>query len=494
MSSKTLMLTVSSVISIFLIGASRAADIEPASRALQDALLTVTPHAQVLSPGSVPAGDVGSLGRGFSNLGSDWRGKCVDYVAGSDQPKSKSVTTNFEIQLVNTADEFLTVMGMSASASMSIGIFSGNASATALKRVTSNAYSNFIIGKVTVTTEPTVLNTTGLSKLGKQALAAGQNSFHASCGTEFAASAVYGGEFAFLLEVSSKDDNEFQSVHKELSASVGTFGSASGSFSESMQKISNRYQLKASVIRAGLNEPLPDPTAKAYEDYALKFPEKVTANDGVGMRVIRYGLLPYPAVDATTKSFSSQESYIAKAAQLYLTALRQAGEIDYYFVNPDLFLSGPKPEVLRSTGAELSRALETLGDTVVNCSEQPSVKCRGPLPSVVTSGVPSRLAWVKLRLKDGGHVVVGTVPPGETRRLRLRGIWSPSGGVDWWVPAENGSFKFQIISKKGEIRGPFPTPSMEVAYAGDRVEVWLEDNPYSDNVESSTDPASATLY
>ena len=178
-------------------------------------------------------------------------------------------------------------MDMSAAASMSYGVFSGNISVDALRKVSSSAYSNYIIGRVTVTTEPTILKTTGLSDLGKKASDAGIDFFHRSCGTEYAGSAVYGGEFIFMLEIISKDDAEFQNVRADLSAHVGNLGSASAQFSQSIEQISHKYQLTASQVRNGLNEKLPEDTPAAYAEYTRDFPEKVTANDGIGMRVLR---------------------------------------------------------------------------------------------------------------------------------------------------------------------------------------------------------------
>ena len=170
--------------------------------------------------------------------------------------------------------------------------------------------------------------------------------------------------------------------------------------------------------------------------------------------------------------------------------LVEYGEIDYYFDNPDQFFFVSQPEDLRSTRFQLSHTLDILGDIAINCQYKPSTKCQGALPPIVLSGVPPRLAWVKLPL-DGRRAVVGTVPVGKTRRLRWRGVWGP--WKDFWQPPD-GWFYFQIVSQDGSVRGPFPlrTPSREVANSGDRVEVWLQTNSPSDNpnirVENPTDP------
>ncbi len=447
-----------------------------------------TPGLLPLASTSLPGGDASQLGRGFSALGNNWSGDCVDFDPSDGKPPVESVSTNFEVALVDSVDKFISIMNISASASMSYGIFSADASASYLRRVVENSYSNFIAGKVTVYSVPANIKAKGLNKLGRDALAAGFDRFHRTCGDRFATSVIWGGEFAFMLEIKSKDSAQFEEIKADLSASLSGFGSGEAAFSQSMEKISTKYSLTATIIRNGLRETLPDLTSAAIQKYAMEFSSRVTADKGIAMQPIRYGVRDYAAVEVRAPSYAEANISIAQIAASYLNARKVAGQVNYWMENPDQFL------FVKERGA-FERALLDAGDassllqvSARRCADRPSQSCKMPdaLPLFDTKQLPPRLTWIKLPVDHGGWVSLGVVPAGQERRVRFRGQWSPSGGTTWWVPANNWSVR--AIKQDGSQRDG------EVGYGGDRIEVRLGDDPYTDNFQHPTDPASAALY
>jgi hypothetical protein len=469
--------------------------VRPDVNAVIDARVTggavnVTP----LALGNLPAGDSSKIGRGFSTIGLDWRADCVEFDENTAKPPVDSVATNFEIQVVNTVDQFLSFTGLSAAASMSYGIYAGDASAQYLRRVISNAYSNYIAGKVTVYTEAAQIAASGLNSLGRKALRAGQDNFHRTCGNVFATSVVYGGEFIFVLEVKSRDDSEYEAIKADLSASIGTFGSVAAEFSQSIEKISQKYSLNATVLRNGLRESVPDLSAKTLQAYAQDFPRRLTENDGIGMRAIRYGVRAYSSIETQAPRFTESEIFLRKVIDQYVAAQRAAGEIEYWLAHPEEFVSTKHAAQVSANAAPAKQLLEQLANVAIRCAENPGKTWRLPTDLVRLDDVhvPQRLRWVKLPVNGPQRTVIGTVPQDETRRVRFKGIWSPSGGTNWWIPAD-GSWVVHFIPAQGDER-VFTVPTNEAAQSGERVEAHLVDNPYTDNHEHPSNPVVATLY
>lgn len=458
-----------------------------------DSLLTEDNKLAFVRTQDVPAGTLGALGYGFSTLGNDWRGQCVEFDASSGLPNVHSIQTSFEIQLAETSEQFKQIMNISAAASMSYGIYKGDATASYSKYVEANQYSLFVVCKVVVYTEPSIIKVKGLNSLGQQALKLGPDKFHQVCGDSFAASAVYGGEFSFVLEIASRDDKQFEAMKFDIKASAGAFGSASGSFAQSMDKISKKYSILVKILRNGLNEALPELTAPALQKYALEFPKKVTADGGVNLRLLRLGLKKYTTISVHAPAFDMQSRQVEKFAELASDAQKFIGQVDYYNKKQEEFIYSIDVSSLANAELSAKKVYEACEEAMYSCADKPS-KCSAlqDLPSYKLQPPLRRVSWVELPL-NGAREVIGTVPEGQTRRVRFRGLWSPSGGTNWWVGANNGSFQVIYIPKIGQERVVTDLAG-DPAKSGDRVEIRLVDDPYHDNFKHPTDPASAALY
>lgn len=443
----------------------------------------------ILTSFSLPGGDASALGRGFSGLGNDWRGDCLEFDPSGGRPPVESVSTHFDLTLIDKAERFMSMMNMSASASMSYGVSSGDASASYLRRIVENSFSNFIAGRVAVYTIPANISAKGLNKLGKDALAAGSDRFHRTCGDRFATSVVYGGEFTFVLEIKSRDDAQYEEIKADVNASLSGFGGGGASFSQTIEKISKKYNLTAAIIRNGLNDPIPELSPAAIQSYAIDFPRKVTENNGIGMQPIRYGVRDYASVDVRSPVFFEPNLGVSRIAYAYMDARRVSGEINYWMNNADEFFFTTSRGLLEQNLKSAEQASDVLIEAALRCADRPSQGCKVPsaIPRYDGRQVPQRLIWVKLPVTDGRRVPLGVVPDGQERRVRFRGLWSPSGGTTWWE-TPHGNWRIYVIKPDGNQRDG------SVGYGGDRIEVSLGDNPYNDNVEHPTDPASAALY
>lgn len=468
---------------------------------IADELGTQNRAISVLSNISVPGGDASAVGRGFSSIGNDWRGACVDISSVGDQVPVETAKTNFEMQRVDTAEEYSNVMNMSVSASMSYGIYSGDLSARYMRRIIRNSKSHYIAGKVTVYTKPISATVVGLNKLGKRALSSGKRNFHRTCGDQFATSVVNGGELIFMLEITTKDDQEYESSQLDIDASVGNFGSGAGSFSQAISKLSQNHTLNITIVRNGLRDSLPvELTPSSLEKYALEFPERVTADNGIHMYPVRYGTLSYATIDVNAPTYVESNLFINSLGRNYVRASAIAGEIDYWKLNTDQFfsVSAARAEKMERQLTAATAEVEALEIAVQRCVDDPINRCaKVPVSNLEGGLVPTRLGWSKLDVASGIRVPLGVVPDGEERRVRFRGIWSAWNNGAWLIP--EGHWQVDITDLSGNIRtttsaatGEYPATA--VATSGERVAVWLKDDPYDDNRQNSANPASATLY
>lgn len=378
---------------------------------------------------------------------------------------------------------------------MSLGIYSGSLAASYMNRITESKTSSFIAGRVTVRTIPSNMFFDGLSPVGLKALAMSPNAFHSTCGNIFATSVIYGADFIFMLEVSSQSRTQAEAVRADLDAHVGVFGSASARFTESMSAISSKYSLSGKVVRNGLNEDLPDQTPQALQAYALAFPKKVTDNEGKAMAPVEFGAREYVTVDPKAPTFGRAEIALDTLLAKYIAAHASFAELKGWSDNPDDYLGLSVDDSNR-----LTAAMKTAEQIMIQAKERVEELSTAPLEAAVQPvtelepySLPARLVWVELSVGEG-ETFLGVVPPGETRRVKFRGSWSPSGGTTWWEPA-NGHWWVDITGTDGVVRS-FPSPTDVVAKSGESVSVHLFDQPgnYGDNVKSPSDPACAALY
>ena len=75
-------------------------------------------------------GDWTAPGLGFSSIANLPTGHCVIYTQPTAPAYNTPFSTDFEAKVVDTVDDFSSIMQISASASMSYGIYGGDASAS----------------------------------------------------------------------------------------------------------------------------------------------------------------------------------------------------------------------------------------------------------------------------------------------------------------------------------------------------------------------------
>lgn len=448
--------------------------------------------ATVLS--SVPQGDNGLIGRGFSTLALDWKGDCVDYDPNSVVPATGNLSTTFTLDLIDSSEKFRQVTGLTAAASMSMGVYSGDASASYFRNVLSTSFTNYIAGIVTVVTEPMAIKVKGLTPKGFQALKTGPRTFHTMCGDHFASSQVYGGEFIFMLRISSRSNEEYEDIKADVRGSMGNFGSGAASFEQSITRISTKYNLNAKIIRNGLKEEMPTLSPDVIVKYAREFPSKLAANNGAGLKTIRFGLRHYTALEPRAPNLTQQQIEFDRIARDFVSQVEALADLRYLGEHPEEFHSPADQARLTETTSQASNNVDELEKSALLCGSDPFKFCARPkIASLDQSWMPRRVKWINIRVKDGAWQIIGTVPPGASRKVQMRGSWCPWDSGEAWFPPEQCCIKVRYVSPSGAPR-EHGYPANIAASGGDRIEVHLGDSEYGDNRPHPEHPLQASMY
>ncbi|KEK13032.1 hypothetical protein EP18_04000 [Lysinibacillus sphaericus] len=259
----------------------------------------------------------------------------------------------FSVEILSNSLSLAEQIGVSASASMSlVGSGGGSAKISLLKTFKQNSFSVYVLVKVLVQNQQTLLDLTQIQMSDKAQLlyATNQRNFLNQYGTHFIYGIISGGEYYGILEIESKSAEEYRSIKAELSGKgmVGVMSaSASGSFEQSLNKITSTYKLKATIIRDGAEGALalqsisPDQMIKE----AVNFPAGVLNEKAIpySVLIIPYTQIPHPDVEDIP--IIEQQNCLNEIATIHEKFVRRRNDLQYAIENSEQFPGIDKDKV-----------------------------------------------------------------------------------------------------------------------------------------------------
>lgn len=249
----------------------------------------------------------------------------------------------FSVEMLSNSLSLAEQIGVSASASMSYGMTgSGSAKISLVQAFKQNSFSVYVLVKVHVQNQQTLLDLTKIKMSDKAQLlyATNQNNFLNQYGTHFIYGIISGGEYYAILEIESKSAEEYRSIKAELSgkAMVGVMSaSASGSFEQALNRLTTSYKLKATIIRDGAEGALQPISPDQLIKDAVNFPASVLNEKAVPFSVLifPYNQIPHP--DVKEIPIIEPQECLDKVARIYDRFIRQRNDLQYAIENSDLF-------------------------------------------------------------------------------------------------------------------------------------------------------------
>ncbi|WP_242243519.1 MAC/perforin domain-containing protein [Bacillus cereus group sp. BfR-BA-01309] len=249
----------------------------------------------------------------------------------------------FSVEMLSNSLSLAEQVGVSVSASMSYGMTgSGSAKISLVQALKQNSFSIYVLVKVHVQNQQTLLDLTQIKMSDKAQLlyATNQNSFLNQYGTHFIYGLISGGEYYGILEIESKSAEEYRSIKAELSgkAMVGVMSaSASGSFEQALNKLTSSYKLKATIIRDGSEGALQPISPEQLIKDAMNFPASVLNEKAIPFSVLIFPYSQIPHPDVKEIPIIERQNCLEKIARIYDRFIRQRNDLQYALDNMELF-------------------------------------------------------------------------------------------------------------------------------------------------------------
>jgi hypothetical protein len=247
---------------------------------------------------------------------------------------------------------------------------SGSGKTSFFQSFKQNSFSVYVFAQVLVTNAQDLLDLTS-TRLTEEAAALYRErpeAFVQQFGDSFVYGLITGGEFLGILEIETSSAEELRQVKASIGgkATFGLFsGSASGAFSQSLEKIVSSYSMKAFIMRQGGTGSLASVSPDALVSQALSFPDAVIGRNGFPYKVltIPYNHIPHP--ESTPIDTANQLSVLERLGSLRLRIIRLQSDIDYALSHSDQF-----PDLDRRQASQRSNDLSSELDKVVASSRE----------------------------------------------------------------------------------------------------------------------------
>lgn len=224
-------------------------------------------------------------GQGFNSVSALHGGQAVEYLGQDDIEQVRHDVTGyqtfFNIQQIDTLQQLKETLRLSASASVGIGIYSGDASSSYFRSRSYNKFSSFVSISASVVAPTLVLKRSVMTQAGLAAAQAGLSRFLGFCGDSYCYGLQLGGNLTVIAEFSAESAQQHEDVSAAVSGAVRGIATAGGSFSSALETLSTISKFSMVLFRNGSAIAVPE--LSQLVEYSHRFPEDVAQG---GARVI----------------------------------------------------------------------------------------------------------------------------------------------------------------------------------------------------------------
>jgi hypothetical protein len=319
-------------------------------------------------------------------------------------PLSSGEQLSYSLVEISTEEELQTALGISASASGGIGLFSASARMDYAKSCAINTSSVFALISVQITEAFQSIKSPGIDPAAAAVLANGnEQRFRQQYGDMFVRGIQSGGVFFGLIEIQTKDETDKESVSASVSASYAAF-SASGQFSQSFQDTVKNRGLRVTCHIEGGTLPSPLPTSVDGLVQAAGQWVPTVKNNAVPYLVLLdgYSILPLPN-PPNFADLQHQMDVLAQCAVWRNMDLQTLNDIAFIKSNPEQFTALNMAQLSQSEN-DISADLNTIAAAASNAINNPmsaalpQLKVPPPLP------LPARVPTLMVTIPDWGDM------------------------------------------------------------------------------------------
>jgi hypothetical protein len=373
------------------------------------------------------------LGLGVNSTTDEVRGQAVTWPgAPAGVTDAGGQVPSFDLQLIESSDDLMRVLGIDVSASGSYAMFSGSAHMDLYNSCAFHQYSLFVYAHATVLNSFQLLKNVTLEAGPEALLTNGKvDQFIEDYGDTFINGIQTGGETFAIFEITTSSSTERDSIHADLTAK-GDFGigkaSVSAQFGQTAEAATAGRVVNFHTKSFGGNAI----TFTSFDDIVKQlnaYPTSVSGAQSVpyAMQAQDYGTLGVALPGAA--ELESQRLAIGQMAQQHNMLTTTLNNIRYIQNNPSQFIA-PDFATLGTAADTITDDLNTLQSQSLACAKD-ATQCN--LPKLRFRGItlPTRIAAVEIITPGLPDVVCGQP---YSANLQAQGgqqkyIWSLASGA-----------------------------------------------------------------
>ncbi|QIS12235.1 hypothetical protein [Nocardia arthritidis] len=313
----------------------------------------------------------------------------------STVPNAGGSTISFHMEQVETVEDLLNSVGVSAKASGGIGLFSASARFDFAQSCKVHSSSVFLIVAVQVTEAFQSVLSPGIKPEAAALLANGDTDrFREEFGDLFVRGILSGGQFFGVVEVATRDQTDAKKIAAGLSASYAAF-SASGTFDKTFTDTVSSHRTKVTCfVEGGQNLELPT-GVDTMTKRAVGFPKELEGHAVPYLALLDdYGVLPLPK-GPNFADLQHQQDVLTECARLRNLHQQWLNDLDYIDGNPGEFID-PDPAALDQLRNDIDADMNAIAaaasqaiDTPKNAQFPTNLKVTAPrLPQRIQSTGP----------------------------------------------------------------------------------------------------------
>jgi hypothetical protein len=300
-------------------------------------------------------------------------------------PNAVGDIVSFSMMQIETVEDLHTALGISASASGGVGLFSASARFDYAQSCEVHEHSVFLMVRVKVTQAFTQIDKPGIDPVAADLLAnGGVEPFQAQYGDMFVRGLETGGLFFATIQIFCKTDDEKKSIAATVSGSYAAF-SANGQFNTDFHDTVSQHETQVlCYIEGG------DPSQKlpvsvdTMTTRAIGFPGELK-DRGVPYAALldSYSILPLPN-PPNYIDLQHQKDVLIQCSMLRDQDLQALNNINYILSHPDQFID-PEKFPLSQIRNDLNADLDTIAAVASNALNHPKeaalpqLKLTGPI-------------------------------------------------------------------------------------------------------------------
>jgi hypothetical protein len=303
---------------------------------------------------------------GFDSIAGEVKGTAVtgevpqEFIGGT--------VSNFAWSRVESVEDFLKTLDISASIDLQMSFGKGGAKAKFASSLKMHDYSLYSVASLTVKKGTRQIDNPTLKSSAASLLLQDGEQFRKTFGDTYLAGITSGGEIVAFLEIQTSSRSEFQEASAAIHGSdVSGANNGEASFRTVLNRIKSTFQMNVRILQRGGGDLLPSITPEELLKTVFDFPSKLNSDNTFEYIATfqSYNILERPA-GANPIDIQHQQDVIERLGLKRIQYLHALASVEFVLNNPDQFES-PDINALKAHRDEMQSAIDAVAQAASTC-------------------------------------------------------------------------------------------------------------------------------